>query len=133
MDASNLAILTRMINSYIEILDNMSTQNEVFFLSNGENRKALNILLTENVNPSDEKSLAQFDVNPILLSRVKVQTILQRAVILVNFDICLFGLLMADELFSESGHQEEDRRRRELIIAIFPLAKNLNGNILALY
>ncbi len=135
MDAAKSQIVARMVKRYITILDSLPTPVNVVFLSDPWRRHFMNMGLTQNATPPDEKSLAYFDAHPILLSPEKLKSLLEKAMATpeLNCHIVLFAMHMAQELYAKVTNAAEQHRRAELVLATLPFAKDLNSNILSLY
>lgn len=131
----NNEILIKMIEHYISVLDEVSDITTIVFLTRKGTRDTVKMFLTEFYPVENEHPLQHFDTNPLVISRKKIQTVLQKSICQgptkINFNTLVYGLLMSEELEFDNG--EEDRARRELMFATFPYAKQMNENILALY
>lgn len=134
-DDHNNQCLIRMIESFISVLDEISDVPNMKFLTKKKIRKTLNMLLSNSAEPLNEDALDYFDVHPLIISKKKIQTILEKCISegpnKINYNTLMYALFMSEEL--QFDHAQEDRARRELIFACLPCARQLNENILALY
>ena len=76
----NNEILLKMIEHYISVLDEVSDLTTVVFLTWKETRDTVTMFLTESYPVENEHPLQHFDANPLVISRKKIQTVLEKSI-----------------------------------------------------
>ena len=135
MDPEYEKCVLRMIKQYIEVVNGVVFPLVTRFASHRKVRHQLNQLMSKKESPVNEDMLLYFDTHPLLISTAKIKTVLCKSIAQkeIDFNLLLFALFMADELFEHQSFHNESEKRNELMFAAFPYIRNLSEHIEALY